>query len=530
VGPLFRILSVILLLVVSFVLSAYSQNIDPQAAATPAATTIPTRDKPPYAPGTTDPLAKAPTECYPSATHPYVTQSCYILVDRKRPGSPLPRTVPRGTSVLIKVQQRPNTETIQFVQATDAVPPPDFGLALVKLFLPGISAITVRSEGRGFLFDVDVTPPSIEEEEQVSIAKNLLDLQRVFDGMTVEIDLLKEGEYAKVSAASEALSNKPDQCTGQPPYDGPTFSCAKNVIIGDTASTEQFVFPTGQLKALDGAIAARIAACYDHQKADAEIAAAKTDDDKKQAVARAVERRKNCLARGSVLEKSQVDLNAALTKLQAKQVALVAVGKALATLPATGDYIDQVASSPNHKATIKITAKDVLSGTSTDVATVVITWQGSNFSLSTGILLSTLPNRVYANSPIIVNGVPSTDGSGKVLTIVTENDTRPSVVTPLALLNYEVTRSNYCKGRCGVSISGGLGANLTTKSADYAAGVSWRYRDLLFTPAFHYGRETVLSNGVNVGQKLGSSPPALPTQMLFRPNFGFAVTYRIPIP
>jgi hypothetical protein len=75
-----------------------------------------------------------------------------------------------------------------------------------------------------------------------------------------------------------------------------------------------------------------------------------------------------------------------------------------------------------------------------------------------------------------------------------------------------------------------MGSNLTAKTADYAAGFSIRYRDILFTPAVHIGRINELTNGVVVGQKLGSSPPALPTAMHFTPKFGFAITYRLPFP
>jgi hypothetical protein len=114
--------------------------------------------------------------------------------------------------------------------------------------------------------------------------------------------------------------------------------------------------------------------------------------------------------------------------------------------------------------------------------------------------------------------------------MVTESDTKPSVVTPLAFFSYEIPYITAREGKFGVLLSAGLGANLTAKSADYAAGISFRYREVLFTPAVHFGRENELTNGVVVGQMLGSSPPALPTAMHFKPNVGFALTYRVPIP
>ncbi len=204
-----------------------------------------------------------------------------------------------------------------------------------------------------------------------------------------------------------------------------------------------------------------------------------------------------------MLRKMQTDeasIEASFTKLQARQGTVKTIHDPLKSLPEQGTFLDDVASAPEHKATIKVSAKDVTSSASTDLATVVLTWQGSNFGLSSGILLSVLPNRTYANTPIIVNGVPVLDSGGKVTTMVTETDTKPSVMTPLAMFNYELPGVFCCKGKFGVLLSAGLGANLSTKSADYMAGVSFRYREVLFTPALHYGRENFLTNGIAVGQ------------------------------
>jgi hypothetical protein len=199
-------------------------------------------------------------------------------------------------------------------------------------------------------------------------------------------------------------------------------------------------------------------------------------------------------------------------------------------LPDAGEFYDLVKPSPDHKATITVTAKDVISGTSTELAKVVVTWRSTPFSISTGILFSTLHNKSYINAPVIVNGVPVLDSSGKVTTKVTESDTVPSIVTPLIFLNYEILPLSSANGRFGLHLSGGMGSNLTAKTADYAAGISFRYRDILLTPAVHIGRQNDLTNGVTVGQELGSSPPALPQSMHFVPKLGFSITYRVPIP
>ena len=122
-------------------------------------------------------------------------------------------------------------------------------------------------------------------------------------------------------------------------------------------------------------------------------------------------------------------------------------------------------------------------------------------------------------------------------TIVTRSDTSPSVVAPELLVSYRLpwisrfSWENKCRGGCSFLLSGGAGANLTSKSADFDSGFSFQIGSVLFTPTVHYGRENRLSNGVAVGQQLGASPPnPLPTNYQWVKKFGIAVTYALPIP
>jgi hypothetical protein len=124
-----------------------------------------------------------------------------------------------------------------------------------------------------------------------------------------------------------------------------------------------------------------------------------------------------------------------------------------------------------------------------------------------------------------------------VTTVVTRSDTSPSVVAPELLVSYRlpwISRfawENKCRGGCSFLLSGGVGANLTSKSADFDSGFSFQIGSVLFTPTVHYGRENRLSNGVAVGQKLGASPPSpLPTNYQWVKKFGIAITYALPIP
>jgi hypothetical protein len=455
--------------------------------------------KPPYA-GMANRITPPPASpCYLTTSHKYKDSSCFIVVRRDQPGSPLPITVPKGTNVEIRVEQRKPLENIQFTQTTDALPQPDLGLALVKAFSPGISAIIGHVNANL----VAVGPAADQEKARHDLKASEDQLNTIAD----ELSCLKQGkQFVKSTGDIESL--KVESC-GDPLGNGAAYDNLRFQIIDASAPNELKPLPESDLKALDSEIAAFYTACG--------TLAGTNDVD-------------SCLSIAAEYQKSQYGLDTALTRLQSRQTALAATRAALDALPDAGDFINDIASAPDHKATIKITAKDVFSGASVDVGSVVITWQGSNISISTGILLSNLPNRTFANTPIIINGVPKTDPSGKVLTMVTETDTKPSVVTPLAFFNYELPWVTAKEGKFGILLSGGIGANLSAKTADYAAGISFRYREVLFTPAVHFGRENELTNGVVVGQMLGSSPPALPTEMHFKANIGFAITYRIPIP
>jgi hypothetical protein len=185
----------------------------------------------------------------------------------------------------------------------------------------------------------------------------------------------------------------------------------------------------------------------------------------------------------------------------------------------------------NRKLTIKLNSQEQIGNTATALATVVITWQQTNWSLSTGVVLSTLKNKTFANSPIYnANGTPDIDGTGKVLTQVTVAKTYPGIISPVFLVNYRLYNFQTDQGRLAILFSGGLGLNIVTKSADFAVGPSLQWGSVVFSTVLHYGRQTELTSGVHVGDQLGTSPPALPIVNAYKPAFGIGVTYRLPLP
>jgi hypothetical protein len=453
---------------------------------------------PPYAPGTTP--VHTENDCPIVTIHSYDDHACRIIIYRDKPGSPQPVTVPKDTKVEIIVKNRAASETVTFGQTTDALPPGDFGLAILKVFLPILPGVT----GHVNVMNDEGTSPEKSIPNLLAIARRQLNI------IADELSCFKAGKVFRASTGEEPEikgAKPPDPCGAKFANDRQVDEL-KQQILQD--SEILLKLPTAELKEYDVRLAVHLQACAKFTPQSTEA--------------------NDCLDTALSEQKVTQILDDELAKDQARQTAVIATRAALASLPDAGDFYDLVQPSADRKATVTITAKDVLTPASVEVAKVVISWRSTPFSVSTGILFSTLHNKTFANTPVIVNGVPVLDSGNKTITHVTESDTVPSIVTPMIFLNYEHPFFYRNNGRFGVLLSGGMGANLTAKTADYAAGVSFRYRDMLFTPAVHFGRQNELTNGVTVGQRLGSSPPTLPMAMHFTPKLAFAITYRVPLP
>lgn len=186
-------------------------------------------------------------------------------------------------------------------------------------------------------------------------------------------------------------------------------------------------------------------------------------------------------------------------------------------------------------ATVTITGTEIISKTSSTISTWTASSTSYNFVFSAGLGFSNLVNRTFANTPLIQNGSPVLNSSGNVISMVTETDTKLSVMAPEILGSYELPWQRKfhaaCSFGCSLLLSGGIGANLTTKSADFDTGASLRLADILITPAVHFGRETRLIDGITVGEQIGANAPSsLPTKTKWVRKLGVVLTYAIPLP
>jgi hypothetical protein len=433
--------------------------------------------------------------------------TCQIIVDRSSPGSPLPVQVPPNTNVIIVVSNQRPLEVIQATVANDAVATPDIaGGILAKLATPlGGLLVSPAPSGR-----VGLLPPEQKRADD-------LDKLKVAQESAYAVLMKVYGGYIAPSCLQAYVSFDPvaGQCTQVP-------------LVSDSSLTEDQKIEAFE-KAREDAISGLMLTLTPNLPQNEDPL-----DSLFAGICPAAPLPADC-TRFKRNEDMINELLKALTTKTNDGTTIKSVNSLISTLsllmPRPATVLPAYTAAANHKMTIKLNSQEQIGNTTTALATVVVTWQQTNWSLSTGVVLSTLKNRTFANSPIYnANGIPETDGSGKVLTQVTVAKTYPGIISPVFLVNYRLHNFQADQGRIAFLFSGGLGLNAFTKSADFASGPSLQWGSLVFSTVLHYGRQTELTSGVHVGDQLGTSPPAVPTVNAYKPAFGIGLTYRLPLP
>jgi hypothetical protein len=248
-----------------------------------------------------------------------------------------------------------------------------------------------------------------------------------------------------------------------------------------------------------------------------------------------------CVTASSTLQSTAARFTNTVKDIQTAQdtlrTVIVQIGSAS---PITSTIYLELQQPFMRTATVTISATEVLTTTATTIGPFTISWQESGFLLSTGLMGSGLPNKTYALSSVIVNGVVQTDSGTppKNLSIVTATTIKPAMDLPAVFGSWVIpwinrwAWENNCPGHCGFLLSAGTALNLTTKTADFAVGPSLQVFGLLITPSIVWGRQTVLMDGITQGYTgFGSNPPtSLPTETAWKKAFGIALTYTIPTP
>jgi len=462
-----------------------------------------------------DSLANLP-ECVPSAPSGYPGRQCVVTIYRDAPVSPPALLVPPGTDVFVKVLNTRKNEAVLFTVATTRTTPPDVAGAAVKNLISPLQTLVFTQRTQALDGGDKIVT------EQSAVADTLNSIQDQIRNAATLLTCLSNYQVAHQTEEGAYTCSQADLIVTRA-----TFDNQKKQATDLANKAAHHHLPLDEIDDIEPDIAEATKDCL--------AAAAKAPATEQDA------QKKPCRAADDRYKSNQARLKSGVSDIQKAQSALmVSVDTLEAWLKASKNAPDAIAyqfkSSKLINMVVTITGQEVVNKTSSPIATVTINTQNTNWVISTGILFSNLKFHTFSNAPIIVNGKPVLDASGKVTTVVTRSDTSPSVVAPELLVSYRLpwisrfTWENRCPGGCSFLVSGGVGANLTSKTADFDSGFSFQFGSLLLTPTVHYGRDNRLTNGLTVGQQLGASPPTLPTENHWVKKFGIAVTYALPIP
>jgi hypothetical protein len=162
-------------------------------------------------------------------------------------------------------------------------------------------------------------------------------------------------------------------------------------------------------------------------------------------------------------------------------------------------------------------------------------WEGS-----AGAFFSAIPDRSFAVSTLYYqNGAsaiapqncPAASTNNPVGTvcdnIVTQKILRPSIV-PFTALHYRISPdAKFIPWKTALYMTGAVGYNVNTSSADFAGGLSITWRSIMISPLWHFGHDVELTNGLYLNESLGANfKGTLTTQDYWRNMFAVGVSLR----
>ena len=448
------------------------------------------------------------SSCRSNSPVGYTHHKCLVVIDRDDSVSPPTLLLPGGTTVIIKLINSHWNENVQFNSVTVKTAPEDLLADLLKSLVTPLQSLVVQQ--KAYKLGGKPQPVSPLAKEQSNIRNELESVRSAIQDATIELTCIET--YKPLN------ESEPRSCVQTASLTNATFANAESQAVRNAQNAATEALPVLEIQAADADVKTEVAKC---------IALAPKDPS-----------RPACFSTADQYQSDETRYDNDLTSLQTAQATLLQTVQVLTAWPGTAPALAwEILQPKGNNSTVTITATEVVTKTATTVATVTINWQATPFVLSTGILFSDLSYRTFAISPLIINGVPSVDASGKDNTVVTESDTKPSIDFPVVMGSYTIPRfSRYdwedrCPNHCAFLVTGGIGLDLTSKTAEFAAGPSFQIGGFLFTPSVVWGRQSRLTSGVTVGAQLGSSPPSsLPTENHWVRTWGFALTYTVPTP
>lgn len=151
-------------------------------------------------------------------------------------------------------------------------------------------------------------------------------------------------------------------------------------------------------------------------------------------------------------------------------------------------------------------------------------------SLSAGILISPLEKRSFNTAQVFDGlGATPTDPVGRHAEIRGEAS-RPQVV-PFSFVNVRLMHWRVGDRLYSFNLAPGVGVNPNggTNEVEFAFGASFGVNNFYFFGGAHFGREANLVNGFSIGDRV---PDIFvpPVSRQWKTNFGFGVSYRLPLP
>jgi hypothetical protein len=481
-----------------------------------------------------DEVEKYP-QCIPNAQSGYHGNKCLVQIWRTNPISPPAFTVPAGIDVYVELLDTRWNENVTFTVTTTKVPPPDVGAAALKNAIPGLQTIiatqalnptahtSIRSDtpDPGLIAARELAAHIDARQREIINSSNavLTDVQHA----TAAINCLSSYEVIKTVEQPPGSTEQPKfRCSQAEMLTPSTFDAAKGEAVTLAQSAAEGNLALLDVSDLDQVVKSFYLTCLTYFPISEQGGEART----------------TCRKVAVKLSNQEASIDTAVTDIQKVQDALLQTTQTIQFWPGTPPKLIYKITSQKHlNFSVVIAGTEIVSKANSPIATVTINTAANSWVASVGLGFSNLKYHTFAATPIIVAGQPVLDSSGKVTTQVTRTDTVPSVIAPVGLLSYRLTKfsrfnwENKCPGGCSFLLSGGVGANLTTKSADFDVGPSFQIGGVVITGAVHFGRDTRLTNGVAVGQQLGSSPPSsLPTTTAWVTKYAITFTYSIPIP
>jgi hypothetical protein len=443
--------------------------------------------------------------------------ACYWDIDRAAAVAPPALVVHAGTRVLVRIRNPRQNEVIQPALVYAKLVPPSPGNDVLKNAVNPLQAITLSGvavravAGPANASACEPKSPQFDPIDcQLQLTNAVNSVQASINHANAALACLESYQIAQSSSAREEVFPRPKidayRCSPATPI---------NPTQNDPKKSDSFAFQKDLISTTIRAALALTPPLTTFSTFDAFISQlpAKYPDQ---------------IALDAVIKGAISNIQSAQATMQQAYVMLMS----FSDNSSTQFYYFDVPHLTTVTATI--TGTEIVSKTASSIATWTTSSTSYNFVFSAGLGFSNLVYRTYANTPQVQNGSPVLNPSGNGVSIVTETDVRLSVLAPEVIGSYVVPGLRRldarCSFGCSLLVSGGIGANLTTKSADFDTGISLRLVDVLLTPSVHFGRESRLIDGIAVGSQLGANAPStLPTENKWVRKFGFVLTYVIPL-